>query len=84
MRYVIARYNYEMRDMAYRFYISEGLFNLNNNVANGCSFAGNGFVMNKKYSDILEEISSRNNVNIKEKKPEEIIEGLKERMRKLK
>ena len=74
MRYVIARHNNEMRDMTYRIFISDELFYLNNNVV---QLTG-GTQLQMHLSDLYYP------QNEDDRTPDEIISGLKEKMRRLK
>lgn len=74
MRYVIARHNNEMRDMTYRIFISDELFYLNNNVV---QLTG-GTQLQMHLSDLYYPQKEDDRTS------QDIIDGLKEKMRRLK
>lgn len=74
MRYVIARHNNEMRDMTYRIFISDELFYLNNNVVQLTGGTQLQMHLSDLYYPQKEDVRT----------PDEIIDGLKEKMRRLK
>ena len=74
MRYVLARHNNEMRDMTYRIFISDELFYLNNNVVQMTGGTQVRMHLRDLYYPQKED----------DRTPEDIIAGLKEKMRRLK
>lgn len=74
MRYVLARHNNEMRDMTYRIFISDELFYLNNNVVQMTGGTQLRMHLRDLYCPQKED----------DRTSEDIIAGLKEKMRRLK
>lgn len=76
MRYVVARFKEYSRDMAYRIFVSDGLVLINNNLA---GFVG-GQQIDTRYFDIINNAQKEKEEN---RTPQQIIQGLKEKMKKL-
>lgn len=75
MRYVMARYEREQRELAYRFYITDALRSISENTA---KFGGGGY-MKARFADLI-KIDSRPEDN---RTSEEIIGGIREKLRKM-
>ena len=50
MRYVTARYNQQMRDLAYRIYLTDGLKSISENL----SRVGGGSYLNARFADLID------------------------------
>jgi hypothetical protein len=75
MRYVMARYESEQRELAYRIYVTETLRKISESTAN----FGGGEYMRARFADLI-KIDHRPEDN---RTSEEIIGGIREKLRKM-
>ena len=73
MRYVMARYEKEQRELAYRFYITDALRSISENTA---KFGGGGYIK-ARYADLINPKPEDNRTQ------EEIIAKIREGLRSL-
>lgn len=75
MRYVMARYESEQRELAYRIYVTDALRNISENTAR---FGGGGYIR-ARFADLI-NIDQRPEDN---RTSDEIIGGIREKLRKM-
>lgn len=73
MRYVVSRYKMYQQDVAYRFFVTDELYYINNNVVN----VSGGSKLQTRFYDILHPPKEETRT------ADDVINGLKDKLRKL-